>query len=58
MNKNNVTQGSCYRFKNGLPKGLATDFRMGPGANEIGKNRDVLYEIGKNCDINSKHINP
>ena len=36
-----------------LPRGLATDFRMGSGANEFGK----IAEIGKNCDINSKHFN-
>ena len=42
-------KGSCYTFN---------DFGLGPGANEIGKNTEVLYEIGKiKYDIIPKHIN-
>ena len=31
-----------------VSRSLAIDFGLGPGANEIGKNTDVLSEIGKN----------
>ena len=32
--------------------GLATEFGLGPGANEIEKNTRVISEIGKsNCDV-------
>ena len=39
-------------------RGLATDFGLGPGANEIGQITRVIPDIGKrNCDVISKHIN-
>ena len=31
-----------------MSRGLATDFGLGPGANEILENTEVISEIGKN----------